>query len=769
MAVPDLLRLLDTVPDYRCRVTHIETMAPVPAHYGKLEKPVSPAIDGYLVHQGIRLYSHQCEAINAARAGKNVILTTPTASGKTLAFNIPVFAVLETDSEARALYLYPTKALANDQLLPLGQMSRLTEIPTNAAIYDGDTLQSKRPTIREKSRVVLSNPHEIHHILCWHTKWRSFLSNLWYIVIDEAHRYRGVFGSHIAFVIRRLLRLCRHYGSEPRFILSTATLANPQEFARSLTGLDFISIDEDGSPHGKKHFVLYNPFFNGISEKSAHQETKDLLVSCVKEDLQTLCFTGSRRMAELVTLWAREDARLSSALLADSISVYRAGFLPEERRAIERQLKDGSMKGVVSTNALELGIDIGSLDAVLISGYPGTMMSTRQQAGRAGRNGGDALAILIAQGNPLDQYFMHHPDRFFSRSHEHAIIDPKNPYILSGHLLCAAAELPLNEDTDRQYFGNLMEVHLHDLQSNDLLRKTSRGWVYSGRGRAAEAVSLDGMPGETFRILCHGKLMETMDRGQAYREAHKGAIMLHQGETYLVNEMDLETHTIRVTETSVDYYTQPLKEVDLAILETLEIKEFNGMKCAFGDVEVTEHFTGYRIKRRDTIIGIEPLLLPPLTFRTRAFWFVPPPQVEQSVNATDCDLAGGLHGAEHAIIALMPLQVMCDRWDVGGLSSSSFGNTGEPVIFVYDAYEGGIGLAEKAYEILPNLLTSAYELVRDCPCEDGCPSCIHSPKCGNDNQPLDKQATILILKKICCEMEKSGPAPILPVSEPASS
>lgn len=769
MAVPDLLRLLDTIPAYQSRVTHIETTAPVPAHYGNLDPLLSPALDGYLVQQGILLYSHQCDAINAARAGKNVILTTPTASGKTLAFNIPVFDMLEMDPLARALYLYPTKALANDQLIPLGQMSRFTGIPTHAAIYDGDTPQSKRAMIREKSRVILSNPHEIHHILCWHTKWRSFLSNLRYIVIDEAHRYRGVFGSHIAFVIRRLLRLCRHYGSEPQFILSTATLANPEEFACGLTGQDFISIDEDGSPHGRKHFVLYNPFSKGISEKSAHQETKDLLVSCVKEDLQTLCFTGSRKMAELVTLWAREDARLSSARLADSISVYRAGFLPEERRAIERQLRDGSMKGVVSTNALELGIDIGSLDAVIISGYPGTMMSTWQQAGRAGRKGGDALAILVAQGNPLDQYFMHHPDRFFSRSHEHAIIDPENPYILSGHLLCAAAELPLNEEADRQYFGSMMEEHLHDLQSNDLLRKTSRGWIYSGRGRAAEAVRLDGVPGETFRILCHGKLLETMDRGQAYREAHTGAIMLHQSETYVVNEMDLETHTIRVTETSADYYTQPLRDVDLEILEALETKEFNGMKCAFGDVEVTEHFTGYKIKRHDTIIGIEPLSLPPLTFRTRAFWIVPPQQVEQSVNAADYDLAGGLHGAEHAIIALMPLHVMCDRWDVGGLSSPSFGNTGEPVIFVYDAYEGGIGLAEKAYEILPGLLTSAYELVRDCPCEDGCPSCIHSPKCGNDNQPLDKEATTLILKNLCCEPEKSGPATIPPVSESAPS
>ncbi|MCK9579458.1 MAG: DEAD/DEAH box helicase [Methanoregula sp.] len=756
MAVPDILHLLDSVPVYRDRVAHIETTGPVPAHYGNLNRQLSPSLEAYLGQNYIRLYSHQCEAIDAARAGKNVVLTTPTASGKTLAFNIPVFEMLEMNEEARALYLYPSKALANDQLLPLEQMSRFTGIQARAAIYDGDTPQSKRAAIREKSRIILSNPHELHQILCWHAKWRSFLSNLDYIIIDEAHRYRGVFGSHIACVIRRLLRLCRHYGSEPRFILSTATLANPQGFACNLTGQDFISIDEDGSPHGRKHFVLYNPFFNGISEKSAHQETKDLLVSCVKENLQTLCFTGSRKMAELVTLWAREDARFSSARLADSISVYRAGFLPEERRVIERQLKDGSMRGVISTNALELGINIGSLDAVIISGYPGTMMSTRQQAGRAGRKGADAIAILVAQGNPLDQYFMHHPGLFFNRTHEHAIIDPKNPYILSGHLLCAAAELPLNEETDPDYFGNTMADYLHDLQSNDLLRKTSRGWVYSGRGRAADAVRLDGMPGETFRILCHGKLLETMDRGQAYREAHTGAIMLHQAETYVVNAMDLETHTIRVTETDVDYYTQPLKEVNLAILRTLETKDLHGMKCAFGDVEVTEHFTGYKIKRKDTIIGIEPLTLPPLTFRTRAFWFVPPPHVEQSVNAVGLDLAGGLHGAEHAVIALMPLHVMCDRWDIGGLSSPAFGEIGEPAIFVYDAFEGGIGLAEKAYDLLPALLASAHELVRDCRCEEGCPSCIHSPKCGNDNQPLDKEATVLILGELCSEPEKNS-------------
>jgi DEAD/DEAH box helicase domain-containing protein len=759
MAVTDLIRLLSVNPVYHARLVHMRTTEPEPARSGVLEMPLSPSLCAYLEQRGIQLYSHQCEAINHARAGKNVILTTSTASGKTLAFNIPVFGRLEVDDGARALYLYPTKALSNDQLLSLEEMSKFTGIAAKPAIYDGDTPQSKRAAIREHSRVIISNPHELHQVLSWHAKWQPFLSNLDFIVIDEAHRYRGVFGSHIAFVIRRLLRLCRHYGSNPRFILSTATLANPLEFAHHLTGQEFELVDNDGSPHGRKNFVLFNPFYDGISERSLHQETKDLLVSCVRENLQTLCFTGSRKMAELVTVWAREDARRISPRLADSVSVYRAGFLPEERRTIERQLKDGDMKAVVSTNALELGIDVGSLDAVIISGYPGTMMSTRQQAGRAGRKGGESLAILVAQANPLDQYFMHHPDQFFERSHEHAIIDTGNPYIVSGHLLCAAAELPLLEETDRRFFGETISSLLPELASDDLLRKTSRGWVYAGRGRAADAVKLAGVPGETFRVMCHGRLLETMDRGQAYREAHKGAIMLHQGETFIVNEMDLETHMIRVTETEVDYYTQPLKEVDLSVISTLETRTVNGVRCAFGDVEVTEQYTGYKIKRGDTIIGLEPLSLPALTFRTKAFWFIPPDSVESRVTGAGLDIAGGLHGAEHAIIALMPLHVMCDRWDIGGLSSPAFGDEGEPVVFVYDAYEGGIGLAEKAFGILDDMFSSAHELVRDCPCERGCPSCIYSPKCGNDNQPLDKDATILILGDLSREPAKSGTCP----------
>lgn len=612
MAIADLLRLLEVNPTYRTRVVHIDSARPEDARFGQLRQSLPPSLEAYLDRKNIRLYTHQCEAIDHVRAGRNVIITTPTASGKTLAFNLPVFEKLETDPAARALYLYPTKALSNDQLATLEQMTRFTGISAQPAIYDGDTPQSKRAAIRDNARIIVSNPHELHQVLSWHTKWHPFFSGLQVIVIDEAHRYRGVFGSHIAALLRRLLRLCLFHGSRPQFVLSTATIANPVEFAGKLTGQSFELVGEDGSPHGRKTFVLYNPFFDGIGERSAHQETKDLLLSCVKENLQTLCFTGSRKMAELVTLWAREDARHDSYRLADAISAYRAGYLPEERRKLEHQLKNGEMKGVVSTNALELGIDIGSLDSVIISGYPGTMMSTRQQAGRAGRNGTDSLAILVAMANPLDQYFMNHPDRFFSSSHEHAIVDTANPYIISGHLLCAAAELPVNDVTDTAFFGESLPSLLADLATHDLVRKTARGWVYSGRGRAAGAVQLDGIPGPTFRILCKGKLLETMDQGQAFREAHKGAIMLHQGITYVVNEMDLETHTVRVSETNVDYYTQTLKDVDLKIIERIEEKSVHGIKSAFGEVEVTETITGYKIKRKDTVIGVEPLALPRL-------------------------------------------------------------------------------------------------------------------------------------------------------------
>jgi len=759
VAVADVVRLLGSNPVYRSRVACHNIADPEPAAYGTLDRPLPDPLAAYLTHAGIRLYTHQCEAVNALREEKNVIITTPTASGKTLAFNLPVFECMAGDPDARALYLYPTKALANDQQRTLLAMEKFTGISIKPAIYDGDTPQSKRSAIREHARIVISNPYELHQVLSWHGKWSPFFSHLRYVVLDEAHKYRGIFGSQIALLVRRLRRVARYYGADPQFVLSSATLANPEEFAGKLTGLSFVQVGGDGSPRGKRHFVLYNPFYDGVGLRSAHQESKDLLVSCVKGDLQALCFAGSRKIAELVALWAKEDLRRSSARLAESVLAYRAGYLPEERRGIENRLKNHEIKGVVSTNALELGIDIGSLDAVIIDGYPGTMMSTRQQAGRAGRKAGESLAVLVAQANPLDQYFMHHPDEFFSRPHEHAIIDTGNPYIVSGHLLCAAAELPVSEEKDREFFGEQLSPVLADLAESGLLSRTPRGFVYAGRGRAAEAVTLDGMAAESFRILCEGRVIETMDRAQAYREAHKGAIMLHQGITYVVNEMDLETHTVRVSETDVDYYTQPLKETDLKVLETLRRTDIGGVTCAFGDVEVTERYTAYKIKKGDTVLGVEPLDLPPITFRTKAFWLVVPESLAALVSAARLDLAGGLHGAEHALIALMPLFVLCDRWDIGGLSCPAFGENGEPMIFVYDGYEGGIGLAEKAFTLLPELFSRTHEMVRDCTCKKGCPSCIYSPKCGNDNVPLDKEATVMILAGLAAAGARTSAVP----------
>ncbi|MDD5419595.1 MAG: DEAD/DEAH box helicase, partial [Methanomicrobiaceae archaeon] len=536
MPAREMIAHLSGSPRHRPYIVHIEALPPRPPRYGTLLRPLPEAIEAYLARKGIRLYTHQCEAVDRLRRNEDIIITTSTASGKTLAFNLPVFERLFEDPAATALYLYPTKALANDQQKAIRELEAFTGIDAGTAVYDGDTPQHRRAAIRERARLVISNPYEMHQILPWHPKWGRFLSGLSYIVIDEAHRYRGVFGSHIAGMIRRLRRICGYYGSNPVFILSTATIANPAEFARRLTGREAAWVGDDGSPHGTKHFVLYNPFADRAEARPAHLETKDLFVACVRQGCRTLCFTASRRMAEVVALGAKDGLRAAGR--ADQVAAYRAGYLPQERRAIEDGLKEGPLAGVVSTNALELGIDIGSLDGVIISGYPGTMISVWQQAGRAGRQAAESFAILVAFSNPLDQYFMRHPQAFFARPHEHAVIDTENPCILSGHLLCAAAELPLDPGRDAAYFGSDLLAMADSLQAHHLIRKSTRGWVYAGRGRAVDAVRLDALSSETFRIVCNGRLLETMDRRQAYREAHPGALLLHQGETYAVADMD---------------------------------------------------------------------------------------------------------------------------------------------------------------------------------------------------------------------------------------
>jgi DEAD/DEAH box helicase domain-containing protein len=760
---------------FKDRVEHIEILPPKEPVYGELKKDLPQNIKHYLLKKNIKLYRHQCNAIEYLRAGKNIIITTPTASGKTLAFNIPIFEKLNQDKSATALHLYPTKALANDQLKAIKELEKHSGIIVNPNIYDGDTRSDKRQNIRETSRIILSNPYEIHQILPWHYKWQKFFSNLKFVVIDEAHHYRGVFGSNIAFLIRRLRRICSFYGSEPQFILSTATLANPIEFSEKLVGVRFELIANDGSPKGKKYFIFYNPYFDGAGTLSTHQETKNLFLFFIRKSLQTLCFTVSRKMAELITLWAKKELGYDELYLKDKITAYRAGYLPEERREIENKLKTGFLRGVTSTNALELGIDVGSLDCVIISGYPGTIISTWQQAGRAGRGIETSIATLVAFQNPLDQYFMKHPNVFFDKSHEHAIIDLSNPYIISGHLMCAASEMPIKLPEDGIYFGNCVEDILKALERQCLVQNTPNGWVYSGKGRATEAVSLDNISSDIFKVICEGEILETMDRTQAYREAHKGAIFLHQGETYIVENLDLKNAIVQVKKKDVDYYTESMKVVDIKILKELEKRGIDNFSVSFGEVEVNEQYVGYKIMKYDRVIGMEKLDLPPLTFKTMGLWFTVAGDIkekmwekrkqekdvkerlnEQQENVLKREVfAGGLHGIEHAMIGIMPFHVMCDRWDLGGTSTSNHPDTMKATVFIYDGLEGGIGLAEKAFELklFKEIVKMTFELVRDCKCDNGCPACIYSPMCGNENKPLDKKATLLILDELLKLME----------------
>jgi len=765
--IEQILMKLRKEPSFGRNIAHVELLPEREAVYGEIKKELPDKIVDYLEINNIRLYKHQCDSLEAIREGNNIIITTPTASGKTLAFNVPIFESLANDPKATALYLYPAKALSSDQLKVLRKLELETEIRVNPNVYDGDTPSAIRPKIRNESRIIVSNPYEIHHILSWHYKWQHFFSNLKFIVLDEAHIYRGVFGSNVSLLIRRLERICEYYGSNPQFVISTATLANPIEFAEKLTGLKYELISEDGSPKGKKYFVFYNPHTDG-NYLSTHQETKKLFMFFVREGLQTLCFTVSRKMSELIARWSKESLDPSEEGLKEKIMAYRAGYLPEERRRIENGLKKGLIRGVTSTNALELGIDIGGLDSVIISGYPGTVISTWQQAGRAGRGVNDSVATLVAFHNQLDQYFMRHPDVFFGKSHEHAIIDLSNPYILFGHTMCAASELPIVLDRDKKHLGNSLPEILEELKNESLVKETPNGWIYSGTKNASMVVSLDSISSDIFKVVYQGRTLETMDRGQAYREAHEGAVLLHQGETYIVDSMDLKNGIIHVNKNDVDFYTQVLKETNVTVIDVIDKKSIGDMELFLGHLRVTEIYNAYKIMRGDSAIGYKNIYLPPLEFNTVGFFFTFPNLIDDELwgkRSNDRDIlellikrknvdirkevfGGSLHGIEHAMIGIMPFHVMCDRWDIGGISTNFHPSTGKPTVFIYDGFDGGIGLSEKAYELFGDIVKTTLELVKECQCDEGCPACIYSPKCGNDNKPMDKKGTIFLLDKI---------------------
>ena len=747
MSVSGFLELVLENRRYSSHIAYIHKIPGKDAIYSSCPEVLPDRVKEWLFREGISLYSHQTEAIRAIAAGDDVILCTPTASGKTLSFLLPFLTIREQVRDATALAIYPAKALTRDQLRTIRDLEKSTGMHLDPAIYDGDTPQHDRPLIRSQAGLILTNPYELHQILPWHRQWSSFFSRLEYVILDEAHQYRGVFGSSMALLIRRLLRICDHYGSAPQFFLSSATLANPADFACQLTGREMTIIDTSGAPTGSRYFVLYNPYQEMAQPRSVYSESAELLSILVDSGLQSLCFTGSRRMTELVSVWTKNSLRQKSPDKMNSIAAYRAGYLPKERQELERNLKAGVMRGLVSTNALELGIDIGSLDAVILTGYPGTMMSVWQQAGRAGRSTADSLAILIAMQNPLDQFFMRHPTVFFARHHEHAIIDTKNPYILSGQLLCASSELPIQPESDIQWFGKGISGHLDALVENGLVARTPRGYVYTGRKRASELVSLS-LISEVWTVEVKSRVIETLDVRQACREAHPGAVLIHQGERYIVASWDFDRHRILAVKEDPGYYTKVNQQTGIEIRERLMSREISAGTLFLGRVEVSELYHGYRRLIDEKTISTEPLSLEPITFETISVW-IELSLAGMAAIGSDRDIGGSLHGTEHALIAMMPFHVLCDRWDLGGLSSTSSSECqGKPVIFIYDGYEGGIGLAERAYHIYEELCQSSESMVRECQCADGCPACIYSPKCGNDNQPLDKKGCLALLRTI---------------------
>ena len=748
---------LRNLPAYKDQIVHIEHIPPREATFGELEEPLHPALHASLEsNRLLPLYSHQASAINAVRAGRNVVVVTPAASGKTLCYNIAVLDAILTHRGSRALYLFPTKALAQDQLRSLRELTAPQRIKLNYATFDGDTPHWERAEIKRSAEIVLSNPDMVHlGILPNHRSWSGLLSRLKYIVIDEAHIYRGVFGSHVANVLRRLKRLCTFYGVSPQLICCSATIANPKEHVERLTGLPFEVFAEDGSPHGGKEFVFWNPPLLDEAKsarRSANSEATFILTELVQQGIRSLAFARSRRLTELVYLYVRDQLSQREPELAKMVKPYRAGYLAEDRRQIERELFEGQLLAAVATTALELGVDIGGLDATVLTGYPGSIASTWQQAGRSGRSRESSLSFLIGLDNPLDQYLMRHPDFFFGRSHENALIDPDNLRILKPHLLCAAWELPLS-DSDEKLFGDSCSQAEAELEEEGLLRKHRGRWYPSPRVvYPAQEINIRSTSSQNYQLVdvTSGRLLETVEEANAFFQIHPGAVYLHQGESYLVTELDLKMRTAYAVPTDAPYYTQTKDITDISIVTAGLEKAIGNIVVHLGEVEVTTTVLGFKKKRifTEEVIGEEPLDLPPHSFPTVALWFEIPPQVEERLAAQRLDFAGGLHAAEHAAIALLPLFALCDRNDIGGVSTPLHPDTGKAQIFIYDAYPGGIGIAEKGFELITELWQATLKAISECPCQEGCPGCIQSPKCGNNNEPLDKKAAMMILEEL---------------------
>jgi DEAD/DEAH box helicase domain-containing protein len=763
MTNPTFLDHLRGLRGYHGQIVHVERLPAREPRFGRLDHQLPGALAQGLARKGVReLFTHQAQAVNAVRRGESVVVSTSTASGKTLCYNLPVLEAIHGESKVRALYIFPTKALAQDQLRSLRELTEETMPLLRYDTFDGDTPQAKRAKVRKECQIILTNPDMLSMgILPNHANWGRFLGSLRYVVIDEAHIYRGIFGSHVANVIRRLRRLCQFYGASPQFICCSATIANPQELVSELTGADVTVIDDDGSPHGPKDFVFWNPPLldqKSGARRSAHSEATALFTELVQANIRTLAFTKSRRVAEILLVYARDALRKVDPSLPDRIRAYRAGYRPEDRREIERMLFSGQLIGVTSTNALELGVDIGSLDATVLTGYPGTIASTWQQSGRAGRSRGYSMSFLVGLDNPLDQYLMRHPDEFFRKIPEHALINPTNPHILSQHLLCAAFEMPLTPADEARFGGEqAFESVMVELEQRRFLRYTNERWYYQGLDYPAQNVNIRSTSSAHYNIVDTSRpgynVLETIDAERAFFDVHAGAVYLHQGETYAVTQLDLYTRNAFVVPADVNYYTSARDITDVRIIQSLRSRSAGIADAFWGKVRVTTQVIGYRRKQQftDTVLSDEPLDLPPQSYETMALWFTIPPDLAGPLRARGLDIAGALHAVEHTSIGILPLYAMCDRSDIGGVSMTIHPDTGGMAIFIYDGAPGGVGISEKGFEMLPQLWRAALNVLRECPCEDGCPSCVHSPKCGNNNEPLDKAGAEMLLAALLGE------------------
>ena len=727
------------------QIVHVQMLPARAAEYSDVAGGLSPAVEDALRMQGIEvLYRHQAEAIQQIRAGNHVVIVTGTASGKTLCYNVPVVESLLDDPLATALYLFPTKALAQDQLRGLGAFTLPGQQPRFlAGAYDGDTPQNLRRKLKDGGNIILTNPDMLHQgILPQHARWHRFFSYLKYVVIDEVHAYRGVFGSHLANVVRRLLRICRFYGAMPQFICCSATIANPREHAERITGQQMTLVEHDGSPRGPKAFVLWNPppletaargdeenWRVGGDRRSSLGEAIQLMSTLVQDKVQTIAFVRTRLSAELLMKGCRERLAPISRKLAESIQAYRGGYLPEERRAIEQRLVKQEILGVASTNALELGIDIGSLDACLLVGYPGSVASLWQQAGRAGRGREQSIVFLIAQNAPIDQYLMSHSGYLFAQNPEQAVVDPDNPHIAVGHVKCAAHELPMLPE-ENALFGNYTSILQELLEEDGALKSINERWYWAQSSFPAAEVNLRNMSGVVYTIQDASSgaphVIGTVDEVSALAQLHTHAVYLHGAETYFVTQLDLEQKIAFVERCELDYYTQSVQMSQIRIDAREEESTWRGAEVGFGDVTVTTTipmFKKIRFHSRDSL-GFEKLELPPQELETVAFWCSPPPELMREMQQRQMLVGEALIGIANVLVEVAPIYVMCDQQDIGAVVDAAC--LGRDALFFHDRYPGGMGYARRCLDQLDALLRTVLTVIEECGCEDGCPSCVGS-------------------------------------------